>query len=116
MGLLLNKIKGFDPGDLIAQLVGHLNNCVILENSLSYLRFSSSVSNGDAIFMQDRVSINAKWDNTPESAFIKKKKKKKVLKRMDMLENFPKRLGLSRKQGCLFCGGKMQAVRKSAHF
>lgn len=35
---------------------------------------------------------------------------------MDMLENFPKRLGLSRKQGCLFCGGKMQAVRKSAHF
>ena len=79
MGLLLNKIKGFDPGDLIAQLVGHLNNCVILENSLSYLRFSSSVSNGDAIFMQDRVSINAKWDNTPESAFIKKKKKKKTV-------------------------------------
>ena len=35
MGLLLNKIKGFDPEDLIAQLVGHLNNCVILEKSLN---------------------------------------------------------------------------------
>ena len=54
--------------------MGPLNSCVILEKSLSYLRFSSSVSNGDAIFMQDRISVNAKWDNTLESAFIKKKK------------------------------------------
>ena len=80
MGLLLNKIKGFDPGDLIAQLVGPLNSCVILEKSLSYLRFSSSVSNGDAIFMQDRISVNAKWDNTLESAFIKKKKRLFIFK------------------------------------
>ena len=41
LGLLLNKIKRFDPGDLIAQLVGHLNSCVILEKSLGHLRFSS---------------------------------------------------------------------------